>query len=328
MRTGYRLASVATLALLLIAAPGCSSLGGESCEVCPPAPAPVAQAPYCPPVQQPCAPVANAPTRPPDAQCGEVWCYIRIPEQTRTVCEQVCVQPATSRQEWVPPETREVCEQVCVRPAETKRIPIPAKFETVTEQVMTCPSKCEWRRVDCQPTSLQTGEQVGECWRLVEIPPVYESRCKQVCVQPESCTEEVIPAAYESRTRTVTVREGYYKCIEVPAVFETRTRQEIVCAARWEWRRTAECEVPAGAPTVPAVPGDAAPSTEPFVDDYYGTGSDWANDPGTGSPDAAAPPEEDALDDLPPAGGYQPEGTDPVEPPAAETTDEFSSGGY
>ena len=253
--------ALSLVALLVLA--GCSSsygpapaAGGTACAPPPCDPCAPVVAPC-----DPCAPIAQAPldpagARPPSANPGEVWCYIRIPAVTRTVSEQVCVQPASCRQEWVPPVTKEVCEQVCVQPESCRQIPIPAQYETVCEQVMTCPGKTEWRKVACEPHSLSEGEQLGECWTLAEIPPVYDTRSKQVCTQPESCRQEIIPAKYESQSRTITVQEGFYKSIEVPAVYETRCREEMVCPSRWEWRRTTECEVP-GADIPAAVPGMA-----------------------------------------------------------------------
>lgn len=216
--------------------------------------------------QAPCDPGGQPP---PSANAGEVWCYVRIPAVTKTVQEQVCMQPATCRQEWVPPVTQQVQEQVCVKPEEVRRIPIPAQYETVCEEVMTCPGRTEWQRVNCEPTSLTQGEQLGECWSLVEIPAVYESRSKQVCTSPESCREEIIPAQYESRCKEVTVQEGYYKNIDVPAVYENRCKEVEVCGPRWEWRRTHECEVPCG---VPAASGYApAAQAQPAPMDAFGS---------------------------------------------------------
>jgi hypothetical protein len=267
------LAKVAFGLVAVLVLVGCSgSPCGTPCDPCAVAPAPDPCAPQpvaeiCPPVAPaPCTPAGQVPAQ---ARAGEVWCYVRVPAVTRTVQEQFCVQPATCRQEWVPPVTQDVCEQVCVKPEETRCIPIPARYETVCEQVMVCPAKTEWRKVACEPKSLSEGEQLGECWTLCEIPPVYETRSKQVCVAPESSRSECIPAVYENRTKTITVQEGFYKNIEVPAVYETRCREEVVCPARWEWRRTTECEVPgicppAAAPgAAPAMPYEAMPAPAP-----------------------------------------------------------------
>jgi len=113
------------LVVVLVLA-GCSSYdsfsapAGSACA--PPCPTPCDPCQPAPTPCDPCAPVAAAPCDPCGAQppaaanLGEVWCYIRVPAVTRTVSEQVCVQPETCRQEWVPPVTQEVCEQVCTCP--------------------------------------------------------------------------------------------------------------------------------------------------------------------------------------------------------------------
>jgi hypothetical protein len=191
--------------------------------------------------------------------------------------------------------TREVCEQVCVAPEQCRQIPIPAKYETVCEQICVCPAKTEWRKVACEPNTLNQGEQVGECWTLAEIPPVYETRSKQVCVAPASCRQEIIPAQYETQTRTVTECEGYYKSIEIPPVYETRCREEMVCPARWEWRRTHECEVPG---VCPPPCGETAPAP--------GMGfADPMAAPAPQTPLTGAPPGFDDAG-LPPAGELPP----------------------
>ena len=100
--------------------------------------------------------------RPPAANAGEVWCYVRIPAVTKTVQERVCVQPATCRQEWVPPVTQQVQEQVCVKPEEVRNIPIPAEYEDRCKQVLVCPGRTEWKRVNCEPSSLNQGEQLSQ----------------------------------------------------------------------------------------------------------------------------------------------------------------------
>jgi hypothetical protein len=280
MRSKGCLVALPLFAVLALTLGGCTGgLFGGSCDTCgvqntcapPPCTPPPAA---CPPA---CPPVADASLKPPDARAGEVWCYVRVPAQTRTETYQECVSPASCRQEWVPPVTQDVCEQVCVRQQEVRRIPIPAEYEDKCEQICVCPSKTEWRRVECNPSSLGSGEQVGECWTLVEIPPVYESRTTRICTRPESCREEIVPPQFENRTRCVTVTEGYYRNIETPATFETRTREIEVCPARWEWRRTTECEVPAVVGT-PAPAPTPAPLPAPYAA------------PGTSAPGSDVPP--------------------------------------
>lgn len=274
----------------------CCEPAPDPCAPCQPAPAPCA----APVAQvQPCDPCAtNSGQRPPDARPGEVWCYVRVPAITKTVCEQVCVQPERCDKVWVEPVTKEVCEQVCTCPEQVQCRTIPAEFEDVCEQICTAPARNEWRKVDCQAKeSLKPQEQIGECWTLVEIPPCYENRTKRVCTCPEKTVQDVIPAKYESRTRTVTVTPGYYKNVPVPAQYETRTKEVVVCGPRWEWRRTTECEVP-------GVVGVVQPQAP-----YAGAGNELP------PLDTPAPYELDPLDplgDAPAAGELPP--LDPLDP--------------
>lgn len=271
----------------------------------------------CPPT--PCAPppvMADTPALPPEAQPGEVWCYIRVPAVTQTVNENVLVSAASCREEWVPPVTQEVTESVCVKPEERRQIPVPAEFTDRTENVLVCDSKTEWRRVDCQPKNMSQGEQVGECWTLVQLPPQYTTKTTRVCVKPECTREEVIAAEFAPQTKTVTVREGYNKKIEVPAVYETRTREVEVSPARWEWRRTSECETP-GLPAVeapPALPAEVvAPSApaSPVAPEAPLAPAAPAAPQAPGQPAPAAPSY-----DTPPTGALPP--ADLPQPPAAK----------
>ena len=227
------LAKVALSLVALLVLAGCSSSYG---------PAPMAGGTACaPPPCDPCAPVVplrapwrrpratpavSGPRLPTPARCGAT--SASRPSPGPSPSRSASSRPPAGRS-GCPPVTKDVCEQVCVQPESCRQIPIPAQYETVCEQVMVCPGKTEWRKVACEPHSLSEGEQLGECWTLAEIPPVYETRSRQVCTQPESCRQEIIPARYESQTKTVTVQEGYYKSIEVPAVYESRCREELVC---------------------------------------------------------------------------------------------------
>lgn len=246
-------ASVAGLALLLAActgsrsairAPGTTLAADSACAV----PAFV-------------EPVADASALPPEALEGEVWCYIRVPAVTQSITERVMISPPTCREEWVEPVTQEVTEDVVVKPEERRRVPVAAVYEDRTERVMVCDAKTEWRKVECAPKQLGQGEQAVECWTLVTIPAQFEDRVTRVMVQPETFREEVIPAVIAPQVRTVVVAEGYMKKVDVPALFDEVTREIEVSPARWEWRRTGECEVPAAAEPaeVPVAGGEGTP---------------------------------------------------------------------
>ena len=261
---------------------------------------PTTLSPYMAQAPSPCdVPVLRAPSSPgaapgtspgeamplpPDADPGEVWCYIRVPAVTQTISEQVLVSPAACREEWVPPVTEEVTEQVLVKPEERLSFPVAAEYAERVEQVLLCDAKTEWRKVDCLPKALNQGEQVGECWTLVQIPPQYSPRTTRVCIKVAACREEVIPAEYAPRTRTVTVQEGFMKQVPVPAVYDVRTRETEVSPAHWEWRRTSECEVPELVPgSVGEQPGVGE---QPVVEQ---PGLDRSGVPPAGEPPAPAP---------------------------------------
>lgn len=229
------------------------------------------------------------PALPPGAKPGEVWCYIRVPAVTQTVSENAMVTPASCREEYVPPVTQEVTEPVVLKPEERRKIAVAAEYADQQEQVLVADSKTEWRKVDCQPKNMNQGEQVGECWTLIQMPPQYATRTSRVCVRPESFREEVIPAQMGTQTRTVVVQEGFTKKIEIPPVYEVRTREVEVSPARWEWRRTSECDVPGGDAPAPGGEPQPAPGAPAQV-------------PASGQPGIPPAPAYD----LPPAGALPP----------------------
>lgn len=310
---------VAVIALVAVSA-GCSS--GNCFDVgqidipnpfptdcAPPAPQPVCEPPpvvtpppACDPAPVPyvpATPVAQAPARP-DANPGEVYCYVKVPPVTRTITEKVCVREATCKQVWVEPEVREIEERVCTRQPETRMRCIPARFEEVPESICVADARVEWQKVGCNPNKLQAGEEVGECWQLVEIPAQYETRTKRVCVQQEQQVPEEIPGQYEMRKRLVTVKEGYYRTETIPAVHEDRSRVVEVAPARWEWRRTSECEVPTAAIASNPAPAASTPY-DPSLMDPVNTAPAAPTPVNTGFA-----PSPTGVDPIPPAGNLPP----------------------
>jgi hypothetical protein len=234
-------------------AAGCSSTCGDWDPCAPTCAAPCAPQAPCAPACQP-EPSGQCGPFPGNAAPGEAWCCVFVPPQYAQETERVCVTPECSRKEWVPPVYECRSKQVCVNPGCTRQIPIPAEYTTVNECIEVCPARTEWRRVDCTPEQLACGEQQGECWALVTIPPQYEQRCKQVCVREASCREEVTPPVYETVQEQVEVSCGYYKDIPIPAVFEDRCKQVCTAPGRWEWRRNLSCVVPVPQVCNPCVP--------------------------------------------------------------------------
>jgi hypothetical protein len=216
----------------------------------------------CPqPCPQPCAVESSGQCGPfpPNAVCGEAWCCVFIPPTYATEVDRVCVCPEQCQKEWVPPVYECRSKQVCACPEQRRQIPIPAEYATQQECVEVCPARTEWRRVDCTPEQLAAGEQQGECWALICIPPQYEQRCRQVCVREASCREEVIPPVYETVQEQVEVSCGYYKDHVTPARYEDRPRQVCTGPGRWEWRKNEACVVPQPQVCNPCVPTPMMP---------------------------------------------------------------------
>jgi hypothetical protein len=189
-------------------------------------------------------------------------------EKVMVECERVNRIP-------VPAVFEDVPRQVCTCQEQRIKHPIPAVFQTVEDCVQVCEARTEWQRVDCPPAEAACGK--SDCFALVTIPPVFEKRCRQVCVQPESCTEEVIPAKYETVTDRVcrqpeTCREeiiparyedrpkqvektcGYYRDETIPAVYEQQSEQICNNDGRWEWKLNTACAVPMPAANNPCNP--------------------------------------------------------------------------
>jgi hypothetical protein len=182
-----------------------------------------------------------------------VW----IPPVYNTVSERICTVPEKCEKEWVPPVYETRTKQVCTRQACKNEIPVPAEFKNVEECIETCPARTEWQRVDCTPEQLKAGERQGECWALVTIPPVFEKRCKQVCVREASVRYEEIPPVFETVTEQIEVQCGFYKDRTTPAVYEDRPKQVCVADGKWEWRRNMACVVPTPASNNPCIPETA-----------------------------------------------------------------------
>lgn len=231
-KSGMAIALVALLCVSTLG--GCSSCGpcGDPCDPCGPVATPVCNA---------CGPL------PAEAKPGEAWCCIQVPAQYEEVEVQVCVCPEACQREWIEPVYEEQERQVCCTPARCERIEIPAEFEERSREVMVCPARTEWVKIPCEASGLGEGEQQGDCYMLKEIPAQYRTVTERVCVKPASFEVKQLEPEYRTVKERVMVKPGEWKVNTVPARFETRKERRMVAPARWEWRRNADCEVPADA---------------------------------------------------------------------------------
>ena len=139
---------------------------------------------------------------------------------------------------------------------------------------------------------------------MIELPENFDSVFRYIVVVSQRA-EQLINGAKPrdlyslALGRRIYGGDGWlgYARVFVPPVYETQCREVEVCPARWEWRRTTECEVPGG--DVPAAMPGMAPAMP------MDSGMPMPMDSGMPMPDDGAMPLPPA-DMMPPAGELPP----------------------
>ncbi|WP_018997952.1 peptidoglycan-binding domain-containing protein [Hirschia maritima] len=202
---------------------------------------------------------------PPEAQPGECFARVLIPETTEIVTEQVVDQPerseikviqaqyetvtetvvvkeATTQFNVVPATYETVTEQVIVEPEKTETIVIPAQIETYTEQVLVRPAYTTWKpgaglfgrgNAGFGPGAVTTAS-TGELLCKVEVPAEYTTVTRTRVASPETTDVRVIPARYETVTKQVVAQPAQVVEQVIPAVTETVQVRKMVSPAREE----------------------------------------------------------------------------------------------
>lgn len=182
---------------------------------------------------------------PPNAVPGKCYAKCIIPDEYKTVTEQILVKEASKKMQVVPSEFGTVTEQVLVKPEAKRLIPVPAIYETVTEQILVKEASS----------------------RLEVTPPVFETVTEQVLDQAAYSVKTTVPPVYETVTERMQVSEATTRwekgkkdpnclsanpddcrvicLVEVPAQYKTITKQVIKTPAQ-----TIEKQIPAVYKTV------------------------------------------------------------------------------
>ena len=173
---------------------------------------------------------------PSNADAGECFARVLVPETTQALLEEVVDRPETQEITVVPATYETISEQVLIKESETlyrvipatyetvteqvliqgekqETVVIPARFETYSEQVLVRPAYTTWK-----PGAglfgkgggsgvLSSGDDVsaltGELLCKVEIPAQYDTVTRTRIGSPERTETKVIPARYETVTREV-----------------------------------------------------------------------------------------------------------------------------
>lgn len=194
-----------------------------------------------------------------EKQCGA---FVLIPAQYETVMEEVCVQEASVAKQQIEAEYQTVKDTVVETPGHWKETPCAAEFKTVNERVLVTPGRREWQKVPCAKVPIRGGEQRGDAYCLVDIPPVYENRTKQITTRAATTKREWVPPVYKTVERRVLITAAREIEVPVEAKYEMRERRELVSPARWEWRWGDECP-PGEADLVPRAQEPSPPPPFP-----------------------------------------------------------------
>ena len=215
----------------------------------------------CAPVQAVCAPApADQPPpddRPPSANPGEAWCRVWIPPVYEEKATKVLVRPAGKRTIRMPAEYGTRPKLVCVAPPKLKETEKPGVWAHEKEDVLVRDGRQSFQRVKCG------NDPCDECYKVVECPPEFETRCKAVCVEPPKRCVEFTPAQWKVVEERFETKPAWCRVECTPAEYEMRRERVQVQCGRWEWRRNDRCEVPVVAEqTLPALEVEMVDSNE------------------------------------------------------------------
>lgn len=213
---------------------------------------------------------------PPDADAGECFARVLVPDTIsitseqvvdreasfelklvpatyETVTEERLVKEASTIYNMVPAVYETVTETIIVEPEREESVLVPAEYETYTEQVLVREAYTTWKKGDglfgrdrenassTDTIALATGELLCR----VEVPAEYATVTKTRLVSPERTEVRVIPAVTKSVTKEVVAVPARVEEETIPAVYETVTRQQLVSEAFEE-----RIEIPATYKTV------------------------------------------------------------------------------
>ena len=184
---------------------------------------------------------------PPNAQPGECYARVLIPERYETNTERVMVREASQRIETIPPVYTTVEERVMVKEASERIETIPAVYETVTERVLVKPAYTTWKKGEGAITRVDNS--TGEIMCLVEVPAEYKTVTKRVLKSDASTRKVSLPAEYQTVRVRKLVEPAKERVIDVPAEYDTVVKRQKVSDSRLEWKSVL-CETNANADVI------------------------------------------------------------------------------
>lgn len=129
---------------------------------------------------------------PPNPVPGKCYAKCQIPDEYKTVTEQILVKEASQKITILPAEFATVYDTIVVKPEYKRLITIPPVYETVTERILV--------------------KEVSK--RLISIPAIYETVEEQVLSQAAYVKKRTISPVFATVEETILVKEATTKWIK------------------------------------------------------------------------------------------------------------------
>lgn len=194
--------------------------------------------------------MVDAQDLPPNPEYGKCYAKCRIPDEYKTVTEQLLVKDESKRIITIPAQYDTQTEQLLVKEASTKIVPVPAVYQTVTETIEVKPASSKLVEVpavyETMTERIQTAPESGK-WVTKNVfgsgtsggsgyssGGSYSGSVSSACLSgkgdPADCNIvcwEKVPAQYKTITKKVLKSPATTNEIEIPAEFQTVTRQVV-----------------------------------------------------------------------------------------------------
>ena len=193
---------------------------------------------------------------PPNAEAGECFARVMIPEKYKTVKQKVLVKEASTKLIKIPAKYKKVYKKVLVKEASTKLVttkPIYKSvtqkvlvseassrvltttpvYKTITQKVLVAPAHTEWMlgKQYIRNALRQKTNATGEVICLVKVPAKYKLITKKVLVKPACTVTKAIPAKYKLVTKKVLAQPACTRTVALPAVYKKVVTTKLVSPA-------------------------------------------------------------------------------------------------
>ena len=189
---------------------------------------------------------------PPDAKSGECYARVWVPEEYRTVSEQLLASEESETISVIPATYEWTTEEVEVSAASSKTMTTDAVYGTESEQVLVRDASTYWKRTFSNKTTIASdglvafakehgadldSATVGMCYHEHTIPATYTTREEEVLASEASEVVSAIPATYEMVEKTIVVSEASTRIVQVPATYRTVSEEIMVKPAHTIWKK-------------------------------------------------------------------------------------------